>query len=540
MRFDDMLATVLARDPERSGGRIALWRQIVDLLAQRRGGDAELTGSALARIEALRAEVPVAVRREAAAAIAGRPLPRGVVALLASDVPPVAGAVLAHALLDEADWIALLPSLSPTGRGFLRHRRDLGPKVAAALAGFGTSDFAVTGPMAPASLADAEPTRPGEPAATFDPDSGEGQIRSIISRIASFRTAREETPPAAPPPAEMFQFETGFDGTIRWVEGVPRGPLIGETIARPATGAYGVDAQAPGAFRRRAPFRDARLEVAGEGPAAGAWRLSGVPVFASADGRFMGYRGIARRPRVNERAEPAATAPAANADTLRQLVHELRTPINAIGGFAEMIRRQMRGPVAEAYRVRADAIAGEAGRLLTAVDDLDVSARLDGARLDLQRGAIDVAALLAPTCAEQAEAAAARDVAIDWTLPGDLPAAYGDGAIVRRMAARLVGAAAAIADAGEGVSLVAGYDASALSIEVSRPRRLAGVPEAALFDPGYDAEGAWPDAPLLGLGFSLHLVRRLAVACGAELRVTADRFVLRLLLAEPTGETLLG
>ena len=57
--------------------------------------------------------------------------------------------------------------------------------------------------------------------------------------------------------------------------------------------------------------------------------------------------GTARRPRTDERAEPSRPAPATPADSLRQLVHELRTPTNAIAGFAEMIETQILGPVPE-------------------------------------------------------------------------------------------------------------------------------------------------------------------------------------------------
>lgn len=598
-----MLATVLAREPERLSARIALWRQLLDLLAQHRGSeDRTVARAAFERLVAMRAEVPVDVRCAAAVSIAGRPVSPATVALIAGDVPLVAGAILSRVRLADTEWLMLLPRLSPTARGFLRHRRDLGAYVEAALAGFGTSDLSLSGAVGPIdpdpapdpidrtpageiapAPRDAAPSGAGPTPATetgtaaadailphhrsedepelpltggapdlvepFEPGAGEGQIRAIISRIARFRSlrddlpARDDPPDAEPAPADRFLFETGTDGVIRWVEGVPRGPLIGETVATPARGAYGVDAQAPGAFRRRAPFRDARLMVAGRGAASGEWRIAAVPVFAPATGRFLGYRGQARRPRSDERAEGApaigatATGPAtgdlASSDSLRQLVHELRTPLNAIGGFAEMIRRQMRGPVSEAYRDRAERIADQAGQLLTAVDDLDISARLDSARIDLQRLAVDVPALLEPVCAELGEAAAARDVSIAGTFPGDLPAVIGDAAVIRRMATRLLAAASGLAAPGDAVAIIVeAIGPGALAIRITRPARLAQTSESALFDPGYGPDGDWPDAPLLGLGFSLHLVRRLATAMAGQLLVDADWFTLRL----PIGE----
>ena len=327
MRFDDMLATVLARPAERPADRVAQWRQLLDLLAQHRpGSDPRLAREALARLQDLRRDVPVTIRRETASAFAGRALPAPLVVFLAADVPVVASALLGHVRLSEPDWLTVMPRLSPTGRGVLRHRRDLGIRVEQALAAFGRTDLALWGgtvgtpDAAPAArlvlvepvdpvpamsptdqaeegLPEAEPEA-GEPVAVeqgsappYEPEmptspvpiqalehgAGEGQIRAIIDRIAGFRQRHEEpftTEGETERTPDTFRFETGSDGVIRWVEGVPRGPLIGETIANPASGPFGVDAQAPGAFRRRAAFRDARLTVTGGSEAAGEWRIA--------------------------------------------------------------------------------------------------------------------------------------------------------------------------------------------------------------------------------------------------------------------------
>jgi hypothetical protein len=54
-----------------------------------------------------------------------------------------------------------------------------------------------------------------------------------------------------------------------------------------------------------------------------------------------------------------------------------------------------------------------------------------------------------------------------------------------------------------------------------------------LLDPGYSPEGDWPGAPVLGLGFSLRLVRNLAEAVGGALVIDEDRFALYLPPLEP-------
>ena len=103
VRFDDMLATVLARPAEKSAERVALWRQLIDLLAQRRpGADPALSREAFLRLQALRPDVPIAIRCETARAFAGRSIRPVLAAFLAADVPAVAGAILPHVRLDEA------------------------------------------------------------------------------------------------------------------------------------------------------------------------------------------------------------------------------------------------------------------------------------------------------------------------------------------------------------------------------------------------------------------------------------------------------
>src|SRR3546814_14306009 len=96
--------------------------------------------------------------------------------------------------------------------------------------------------------------------------------------------------------------------------------------------------------------------------------ISGVPFFDPRGGRFCGFRGTARRVQedvavaAEEVASPTPAAPTILAerrqeqkeppspDAIRQMTHELPTPLNAIVGFAEMIARQMPCPAPQDYR----------------------------------------------------------------------------------------------------------------------------------------------------------------------------------------------
>lgn len=528
--FESMLSTAMSLDTGDARAGAAAWRQIVDIVAQ--AGPAlpdDARQLAFERLAMLRDITPAAERRLSAASLVGRTRDADITAVFAYDAPAVAAPFLARVDLLPKDWQRIIPTIPPAARNILRNRRDLPPVATDLLAQLAPGDLALPGRVSMPDVAAAEPT------------VGVTQIRDLVDRIAAYRERVPRfVPDAAMPPAAAvtFQFETMPDGIVDWVEGCTREAIVGLSIADVADiGHAGVDGQAAGAWRRRAPFRDARLVVGGQGDAGGDWLISAAPLFNPRDGRFCGYRGDARRPLVGERAGGPSSLSARTAikpDSMRQLVHELRTPLNAIQGFAEMIDRQVLGPVALRYRERARTIMADAGRLVAMVDDLDTSARLDSGRLDDVSATEhpdlwpDLWSVAASVVATHRAMLAARgvEVALDRTI-GDTGVAV-SRAIVERMLARLLSAASGVATPGETVRTDVVRARGVVRYSVSRPALIAGRDEAALLDPGYGPDGDWPDAPLLGLGFTLRLVGRLATQTGGALAILPDRFELTL------------
>src|SRR6185503_4665995 len=134
MRFDDMIATVLAQGSDRPDRRAAQWRQLVDLLAQRRPGREPDAERGYAALRALRSQVDTGTRRQSAESLAGLAVDPDLVAFYAEDSPPVAAPLIAGARLHAGEWVALLPRLGPAARALIRHRADLDPEVRQALA----------------------------------------------------------------------------------------------------------------------------------------------------------------------------------------------------------------------------------------------------------------------------------------------------------------------------------------------------------------------------------------------------------------------
>lgn len=371
---------------------------------------------------------------------------------------------------------------------------------------------------------------------------GTFQISELVARIDAFQRQREQAPTAAPTleiqpelfareptQAETFRFETDANGIVRWIEGAARAPLIGLSLdLAPRPGGSRVDGVAAGAFRRRAGFANARLLVEGRSDAAGQWRITGIPVFDRASGRFTGYRGTARRPRPDETAEPARETRNPAADALRQLVHELRTPTNAIAGFAEMIESQMLGPVPAPYRAHAAAIRGQASGLLTAIDDIDMAARIETHALDLRPGDVPVAPLLDRILADLAPLATLRGAVLDRYVSDDALAILGDDRAVERLMARLMATLVASGSAGERIGVAATGEEGTVVIVFDRPAALAAYAEETLLTIDAEAEAERDGAPLLGTGFALRLARNLAAELRGSLTIGDKALTLRL------------
>ncbi|PXW71572.1 phospho-acceptor domain-containing protein [Blastomonas natatoria] len=151
MRYDDRLSTVLAGAVPSGTAAVAQYRQLVDILGQVSGDDLdEGHAAALARIHELRGTISDADRLLTVQCLSGRLVSPVLVQYLASEKPDIASAAIRAARLDDATWAALVRALPTRARGFLRHRRDLGPQTQALLDQLGLYDTAL--PVASSAL----------------------------------------------------------------------------------------------------------------------------------------------------------------------------------------------------------------------------------------------------------------------------------------------------------------------------------------------------------------------------------------------------
>ena len=494
MRFDDRLMTVLDQPATDPHDRAVRWRQLVDLVA-RAGAQANnpLVEQALELIRSDRANVDEALRAAAARAIASLPVPLDLVALFASDSLAVSAPLLAAARLEPGERQQLMEFADPETRNFIE---TLHPGSVSSLS---------ASPEEPLLQRQDEPER-----GTAIPS-----ISDVVARIERLRRSRAQQ---ATPPFEgrilgpsgapsLFRWECGPSGEIAWVEGAPRGALIGRSIARAEEG-EGVDEEVERAFAMRSPFHDGHLSVSGDGALAGEWKISGVPAFEPTGGRFAGYRGIAlREGAAAPSAGPGMFAPA-DPDSLRELVHEIKTPLNAIIGFAEIIDGQFLGPADRHYRTRAAEIVSEAKLLLSAIDDLDFAAKLQADR-DRPGGGTDLALLLEQIAAGMRTSAAAGGPQLELEIATRRSRCALEPALAERLVTRFCDAVVPSAGAAQLV----------LHLDNSRGRCRLWVEQAGRRS---------TDDGAAGLGFGLRLVRGLARIAGGDLSLTQRRIALEL------------
>jgi hypothetical protein len=528
LRFDDRLETALRQVDGNEVGVATKWQQLIDLLAQSPTEfDVASIAAGLVQAKQLLPQIPLTKRIACVSALAGRIKSAPLVQLLAGDVPQVAAAAIAGAALTDTQWADIIPYLPTRARGFLRNRSDIGVETRRALVIWSPADFVLPTPVA----------------VTIESDQIQNtQIRDIVERIERLRRDRETRDAPFLPleggdysefhsPITEIRFETDENGTVSWVEGAPRGAIVGVDIAEPAFDAGpGPDAYGAAAFRQRMPLENARMRLCGAEIIEGDWRINASPFFDPINGRFNGYRGILRRPTVAESA--LIDVPnAANGEQLQQLVHELRTPLGAIIGFSEIIEQQLFGPVTQDYRHLARNILNDAEKLLAGFDDLAVAAKIESGHFSPSPGVTDCA-WLATRLAERLRGLSdLLKVTLNLVQAHPVRAFAIENELAERIFSRLLSAVIIGCEPGEVLDGRFRTELGQMATNrfvLTLPKKLQDKGEDELFGSGPGTTDDLDEAPLLGLGFSLRLVRSLARNVGGDLRFYNEALILSL------------
>lgn len=492
MLFEDRLATVLGSGSAGEQAARKQYRQLLELLGSMPPGiSGPLVLTAYHQLAEIENRLPPVERsrilHEQSLCLSNPDL---LAHLAESDPEPVAEA-MAVARLDEKQWLALIPRLPATACGFLRRRNDLPEAVLHLLAGLDLPRSALD------DGAKLEPTPPPE--------------------TAPPQTRKEDAPEPSSMPCD---FSTDTSGCVDWAD-AERGPLLVGLLL--ASGEV-IDRKSLAAMRSYQPVRQGRAELAGAASVRGEWCMDAVPRFTGS-GAFAGYCGRLRRP-VDGTARPAAANPAA--DRMRQVLHELRTPVGAIQGFAEIIQQQLVGAAPNTYRALAADIGVDVARLLAGLDQLDRMVRLDGGAVEASGGGSDMRLIVERTLERLEGVIRPRGARMPLLVSGeDFSVGLGeeDAAL---LAWRLLSSLAGALVPGELVDLELRSEGDRMELRVELPILLASTDDVfASLPPSRTSDVT---AAMFGTGFVLRLARAEASAAGGSLAVEGET----LLLALPT------
>ncbi len=560
MFFDDRLATVLRQRATGETGLRTQFRQLLDLLGKdrvQRGAqvDHSLIAAAWLRMDALAETIPADDRARMIREPGWRFRSPDLAAHLAEHEPEVASAALNRAELSSDDWTALIPRLPVRARGFLRNRRDLPVDVEALLARLGIHDRGLPAPAQDQAIAAPppkpvieavpQPSPPPVSIAASTPgkrerersrdDSGRSEISALVERIAQFRRQKGEArqdyelaprlplgelPERAERTVRNFSFAADATGRIEWASSDVAPMVIGTRLLAPhrldddRSRSAGLDQ----AFARRQPIILGAISLSGAPAIAGEWLVDAAPRFGEG-GHFTGYAGRFRRaPGTSDQPAPSE---AREADRIRQLLHELRTPVTAVQGYAEVIQQQLFGPAPHEYRALAAAIAADAARILAGFDELDRLARLETGALTIDPGAVDLAALVRRTASQLAPVLEPRGagLALGFAETTTVLVAI-DPDDAEALAWRLLASLGAACGQGERVAVglepVIGPSQALARLTCTLPSRLAA--EDNLFAASAHPAESAINAGLFGAGFALRLARAEARATGGALQ----------------------
>lgn len=377
------------------------------------------------------------------------------------------------------------------------------------------------------------------------PTNTEAGIGAIVRRIEEFRKAREaqmggihhaandagfdaprlplgDTAPGLPRIPSAIDFATDAEGRVSWADGVHAPSLIGLDLAAAGEGlktSARTSAGIASAVRHRVPLRGAHVEISGAPAVQGTWQVDAVPRFEPASGRFTGYCGRLRRPAALA-AVGAAMQGDGEADRLRQILHELRTPANAIQVAAEIIQQQLYGPAPHEYRALAAAIAGDCAHILAGFEELDRLVRLETAALNIESGECDLASVLTETVNRLKAWTEPRrsGFTLEPTTDGARLLVPVDRAETERLLWRVLAALAGSTAPDEMLPLAWSSKDGRITLTIALPAALAARGDTGLPENPPGERGHALSTGMFGLGFTLRLAAAEASAAGGGLQ----------------------
>lgn len=141
---------------------------------------------------------------------------------------------------------------------------------------------------------------------------------------------------------------------------------------------------------------------------------------------------------LGEARRSAERASALKSDFLAKVSHEVRTPLNAIIGFAEVMMEERFGPLGERYREYLRDIHGSGTHVMSLVNDLLDLSKIEAGKMELAPRSIDVNLIVSECVALMQPQASRERVIMRLSLAPNLPNITADERSLRQIALNLL------------------------------------------------------------------------------------------------------
>jgi signal transduction histidine kinase len=204
---------------------------------------------------------------------------------------------------------------------------------------------------------------------------------------------------------------------------------------------------------------------------------------------------------------------------LAAVSHELRSPLNAILGFADILMTEVDGPLTPEAREEVEQIRGSGKHLADLINDILEFSALESGQLKLSRSRVDLAALAWEVVREAAGIVGARPVSVRIEGDGGIYA-RADQRRVRQVLTNLVGNAIKFTQRGE-VVVDVGREGRYARLSVRDTGPGIGQQERAVIFQEYK-QTKEERARRRGTGLGLAIARRLVLMHGGKIDVESE------------------
>lgn len=204
---------------------------------------------------------------------------------------------------------------------------------------------------------------------------------------------------------------------------------------------------------------------------------------------------------------------------LAAVSHELRSPLNAILGFADILMEEVDGPLTPAAREEVEQIRGSGAHLLTLINDILEFSALESGQLRLSRARVDLAAVVQEVVRESRGLVGDKPLSV--RVEGDPQViARVDGRRIRQVVGNLVNNAIKFTQRGEVVVHVQREGAlAAIRVRDTGPG-ISPAERAVIFKEYKQARGERQRRRGTGLG--LAIARRLVLLHHGSIKVESE------------------